>query len=252
MLGVRPFVEASVSRAIRLLELMEMLRRHRHPVTGAALAEELGITLRSLYRDIATMRGQGARIIGEPGVGYLLRPGFTLPPLNFTEEEAEALALGGQWVERHTDTALAKAARSALAKIAGALPPERRDEMAISGLHIIPASPAASEGVDLGLVRQAIRGERRLAIQYTDAREALTQRVIWPIALGYFERWRVVAAWCESRQAFRHFRTDRIGAAHILDGRYPRRRSELLREWKAAHIEQRTEDVTLLTKTGHR
>jgi biotin operon repressor/catechol 2,3-dioxygenase-like lactoylglutathione lyase family enzyme len=113
MLWVRVFVEAFVSRAIRLLELMELLRRHRHPVTGAALAEELGITLRSLYRDIATMRGQGAPIRGEPGVGYLLRPGFTLPPLNFTEEEAEALALGGQWVERHTDTGLAKAARSA-------------------------------------------------------------------------------------------------------------------------------------------
>jgi predicted DNA-binding transcriptional regulator YafY len=222
-----------MSRTERLLALMEILRRHRHPVAGDALAKELGISLRSLYRDIATLRGQGARVAGEPGVGYLLRPGFTLPPLNLTEEEVEALALGGRWVQNRTDPGLAHAARNALAKIAAVLPLERRDELEESGMRVGRPQPFAPDEVDLGLVRRAIREERRVAIQYSDGKQALTRRVIWPVVLGYFERARVVAAWCEKASGFRHFRTDRIREAQVLDERYPRRRSELLREWKA-------------------
>src|SRR5580698_3000252 len=106
-----------MSRAQRLLDLIQILRRHRFPVAGTALADELGISLRTLYRDIDTLKAQGAHIDGEPGVGYILRPGFMLPPLMFSEEEIEALVLGSRWVHQRADRALADAAANVLAKI---------------------------------------------------------------------------------------------------------------------------------------
>src|SRR5690242_7496446 len=116
-----------MSRAERLLDLIQILRRHRQPVAGAVLAQELGISLRSLYRDIATLQAQGAHIDGEPGLGYILRPGFMLPPLMFSEDEIEALVLGSRWVTERGDLRLADAARNALAKIAAVLPPDLRE-----------------------------------------------------------------------------------------------------------------------------
>src|SRR5258708_22425998 len=106
-----------VSRAQRLLDLIQLLRRHRFPISGAALAQELGVSLRTLYRDIETLNAQGAHIDGEAGIGYVLRPGFMLPPLMFSEEEIEALVLGSRWVAERADAPLSKAARNALAKI---------------------------------------------------------------------------------------------------------------------------------------
>src|SRR5262249_40301365 len=99
-----------MSRAARLLELIQLLRQHRHPVSGQVLADALGISLRTLYRDIATLQGEGATIDGEPGVGYLLRPGFLLPPLMLAEEEIEALVLGMRWVAERGDHPLQQAA----------------------------------------------------------------------------------------------------------------------------------------------
>lgn len=107
-----------MSRAERLLDLMQVLRRHRGPVSGRHLAQETGVSLRTLYRDIASLQAQGAAIEGEPGLGYVLRPGFTLPPLMFREEEIEALVLGMRWVAARGDDPLAAAAGDALAKIA--------------------------------------------------------------------------------------------------------------------------------------
>ena len=118
-----------MSRAERLLELMQALRRRRAPVAGAALADELGVSLRTLYRDIASLQAQGAAIEGEAGFGFVLKPGFTLPPLMFSLEEVEALALGARWVEGRADAGLAKAARDALAKIGAVLPPERAEAL---------------------------------------------------------------------------------------------------------------------------
>src|SRR3954464_461757 len=106
-----------MSRAQRLLDLIQLLRGYRRPVSGAVLAAALGISLRTLYRDVETLNAQGAHIDGEPGVGYVLRPGFMLPPLMFSEEEIEAIVLGSRWVADRADAALRTAARSALAKI---------------------------------------------------------------------------------------------------------------------------------------
>ncbi|HVZ85771.1 MAG TPA: YafY family protein [Polyangia bacterium] len=221
-----------MSRTERLLDLLQVLRRHRHPIAGTALADEMGVSLRTLYRDIATLRGQGARIEGEPGIGYLLRPGFTLPPLMFSIEELEALVLGSRWVaQRSDDRALAAAARDALAKIAAVLPDELRREVDGATLLVGPAAPHV-DTVDAALVREAIRRERKLVIAYRDAAGQRTRRTVWPFALGFFERARVVVAWCETRAGFRHFRLDRVGALEVIAARYPRGRAALLAEWR--------------------
>jgi predicted DNA-binding transcriptional regulator YafY len=226
-----------MSRAQRLLDLIQILRRHRRPVTGATLAGEVGVSLRTLYRDIATLQAQGADIAGEAGLGYVLRPGFTLPPLMFSPEEIEALALGSQWVLASADERLARAARNALAKIGAVLPPELSDVLDSSTLMVAPGRSGAAKEPALPIIREAIRIERKVAIDYVDASGGTTRRVIWPFALTFFDQSRVVVAWCETRVAFRHFRTDRITTIETLTARYPRRRQALLREWRIAeHI----------------
>lgn len=222
-----------MSRAQRLLDLIQELRGHRHPVSGATLAEVLRISLRTLYRDIETLKAQGAHIDGEPGVGYVLRPGFMLPPLMFSEEEIEAIVLGSQWVAKRTDAALGAAARTALAKIAAVLPDDLKAGLDTSGLMVGPGDAIAAGDAELPVIRLAIRTERKLRIDYVDGGGRDSNRMIWPFALGFFDRVRVVAAWCETRDGFRHFRTDRISKLQLVDKRYPRRRQVLLKDWRA-------------------
>jgi predicted DNA-binding transcriptional regulator YafY len=221
-----------MSRAQRLLDLIQVLRRHRRPVAGAELARELDVSLRTLYRDIASLQAQGADIAGEAGLGYILRPGFTLPPLMFNVEEIEALALGSRWVAARADSPLAASARNALAKIAAVLPPDLSDLLDSSTLLIGPGERIAFGDAELPRIRQAIRAERKLSVAYVDAAGAATQRMIWPFALAFFDRTRMIVAWCETRQAFRHFRTDRISAIETMTERYPRRRLALIKEWR--------------------
>ncbi len=222
-----------MSRAERLLDLMQSLRRRRYPVSGAELALENGISLRTLYRDIASLQAQGARIDGEPGVGYVLRPGFMLPPMMFSEEEIEALVLGSRWVADRADSALAGAARDALAKIAAVLPQDLRDSLDASAMLVGPGAPIAAGDQELATIRRAIRAEAKIDMDYQDQHGAASRRTIWPFALGFFDKARIVVAWCETRAAIRHFRTDRIMALSVQDQRYPRRRQALLRDWRA-------------------
>jgi predicted DNA-binding transcriptional regulator YafY len=214
------------------LDLIQILRSHRLPVTGIYLAEELGVSLRTLYRDIATLQAQGASIEGETGIGYILRPGFMLPPLMFSEEEIEALVLGSRWVAARGDSRLSEAARSALIKIATVLPDDLREAADTSGLFVGPPPTLPVSKAELSQIRQAIRMERKIEITYRDLKDAETVRTVWPFALAYFEQSRMLAAWCELRQGFRHFRTERISAFAIQDQRYPRRRQTLLKEWR--------------------
>jgi predicted DNA-binding transcriptional regulator YafY len=211
---------------------MQVFRRHRYPVSGAALASGLGISVRTLYRDIDSLRAQGALIDGEAGVGYVLRPGFMLPPLMFSEEEIEALVLGSRWVADRADSRLGDAARNAIAKIAAVLPADLRLALDTSALLVGPGAPIAAGDEDLATIRLAIRSECKLDIRYRDLKEKESSRTIWPIALGFFDRFRIVIGWCELRQGLRHFRTDRILALTISKARYPRRRQALLKEWK--------------------
>ncbi|MGK8706609.1 helix-turn-helix transcriptional regulator [Metapseudomonas otitidis] len=222
-----------MSRSQRLLDLLQILRRHRYPVAGHVLAGELGISLRTLYRDIAALQQQGAHIEGGAGLGYVLRPGFELPPLMFSLEEIEALVLGMRWVGRRGDRRLMGAARDVLAKVGAVLPPALREELETSTLLIGPAPASDVPDALLEQVRDAIRREHRVQLGYRDADGQASQRVVWPFALGYFEQARVLVAWCELRQATRHFRLDRVEALQDLGQRYPRRRQVLLREWRA-------------------
>jgi predicted DNA-binding transcriptional regulator YafY len=219
-----------VARAERLLGLIQVLRRHRRPVSGQMLADELGISLRTVYRDIQTLIGQGAAIDGEAGIGFILRPGFVLPPLMFRDEEIEALVLGLRLVAQRTDAQFTRAAMDALAKIAAVLPDDLREGIANIGLLAGPDNE--TEPIDLAAVRAAIRGEHKLVLHYIDRDGEETQRVIWPIAIGFFKRAQVIAAWCELRGDYRHFRTDRIVRIGGTDQRYPRRRRVLMKEWR--------------------
>ena len=221
-----------MSRSERLLDLIQALRRHRRPVSGASLAEELDVSLRTVYRDIQSLIATGAPIDGEAGVGYVLRAGYTLPPLMFTDEEIEAVVLGSRMVAGATDARLARAARDALAKIRAVLPDDKRDSIEAAGLLAAPRPPLAPDGVDLALLRGAIRAEHKLWISYGNEAGERSERRIWPIALTFYERTRILAAWCELRQGFRHFRTDRIAAAAPIAERYPRRRRVLMKEWR--------------------
>src|ERR1700744_1915386 len=132
-----------MSRTTRLFKLMDALRGHRRPVTAARLADDLSVSVRTVYRDIQTLIDLGAPIEGEAGIGYLLRSGFFLPPLMFGEDELEALVLGARWVQRQGDAALAEAATHALAKIATASPKDLRDRIAETGLWV-PRRSASS------------------------------------------------------------------------------------------------------------
>ncbi len=228
-----------MSRAQRLLELIQLLRQHRFPITGHQLAKRLKISLRTLYRDIATLQEQGAHIEGEAGLGYVLKPGFMLPPLMFSQEEIEALVLGSRWVAERGDPQLASAARAAVQKIAAVLPPDLREALDANTLLVGPeARPNFAPDTDpalppaLAQIRSAIRNERKLQLHYRDLKEQISHRMIWPFALGFFEQVRVLIAWCELRQEIRHFRTDRIVAFELSPERYPQRRQALLKIWR--------------------
>ena len=222
-----------MTRSERLLALIQALRRHRRPVTAQQLAAELSVSVRTIYRDIDTLVAQGAPIAGEAGVGFVMRPGFMLPPLMFRDEEIEALMLGSRWVAQLPDAPLARAAADAVAKIVAVLPDRLRHRVEDAGLFAVPRT-AAPDRIDASVVREAIREERKLRIAYMSDDRTETVRVIWPIAIAFFERVRVVVAWCELRQAFRHFRTDRMTAAELMDEPLPRRRPRLLAEWREA------------------
>ncbi len=221
-----------MSRTSRLFELISVLRARRTPVTAPYLARELGISQRSIYRDIETLRSLGAPIDGQAGIGYCLREGFFLPEFAFSSDELDALTLGLGWVRQRADPALAQCSESALAKILSA----RKNGTVTSGEPpALVTAASASERVDppqAALLRDAIRRQRKVAISYEDAQGSLSDRTIWPIAIVYFDDVRVLAAWCEHRSAFRHFRVDRLHLRTISEERYPGRRQSIVTRWR--------------------
>lgn len=221
-----------MSRADRLLRLLQLLRRHRHPVSAVTLARDLGVSIRSIYRDVTTLRGQGAAIDGEAGIGYVLKPGFLLPPLMFSDEELEAIVLGLRLTAEHGDAALELSARDVVGKLRAVLPRELQALVDDTPLLAGPSPDRPSESVDLREVRRAIRQQRKAHMEYVAADATRSDRVIWPIGLGFFERVRVLVAWCESRADFRSFRADRIARWTTLADRLPRSRVTLLGEWR--------------------
>lgn len=220
-------------RSERLLNLMQALRRRRRPVAGAVLAEEMGVSLRSVYRDIETLKSMGAAIDGEAGVGFQLRAEHFLPPLMFTDEEIEALVLGLRGLIYGPDSEMALTARDASSKIEAVLPKLKRDEMLSVGLFVIPPR-AVSDDNPLGRLRRALREERQVWLGYRDKSGAISERTVYPLALGYFDGHQTLAAWCTLRNDFRSFRVDGITALELLDERLPEPRRTLFHRWSSA------------------
>lgn len=204
------------------------------PVTAARLAEETGVSLRSLYRDIDSLRAAGARIEGERGYGYRLIEDYSLPPQTFDREEIEAIALGLAEVRHMGDPALAKAAISVLAKVAATLPDDREQQLfhAISQVFRPDARYAAAG--DMDTIRDACWKEQALAIRYVDKGDAVSERTILPLAVMYTDRTLTVLAWCCLREDFRMFRTDRITEITAAGTSFRPRRVILLRTYLGA------------------
>ena len=219
-------------RADRLFRIIQILRRRRTPVTANDIAEELETSLRTVYRDIAQLIADRVPIRGEAGIGYVLERGFDMPPLMLTPEEIEVAILGAQWVTGRADAALARAASDLISKI-GAVIPEHLRPLVLDPALTSPNWHAVQpDSIDMGRMRAAIHDQTKVAIHYRNLKEEGMARVIWPIAISYFETVRVIVAWCESRQSFRNFRTDRVVEAQFLCDRYPSPRVRLLAAWK--------------------
>lgn len=219
-------------RADRLFQIVQLLRRSKRPMTAEAIAGELEISKRSVYRDIASLLNQRVPIRGEAGVGYVMEKGFDLPPLMLTPDEIEAIVLGAQWVAGHGDTVLARAALDVRAKIAAVVPERLRPLVLDSGLGTPPAWRERADTIDMASLRASIRAGQKITLEYRDERSALTQRVIWPVAIGYTEVTRMLVAWCELRNDFRSFRTDRVVSAVFLEERYPETPASLRAKWR--------------------
>jgi predicted DNA-binding transcriptional regulator YafY len=220
-------------RADRLFDIIQRLRTALAPMTAASLAEELEVTVRTVYRDVATLQARRVPIEGAAGIGYVLRHGFDLPPLMFTTEEIEAIAVGARLVSRTGDPSLQEAAESVLSKVTVVLPEALRALLVSTPLYVSSSGAPVAESVDLSIVRQAIRDERKVAIDYVDESGARTQRTIWPIAVAYYVNATLIGAWCELRRDYRHFRADRIGSVAVLEERYPSDNGRLMAEWLA-------------------
>lgn len=204
-------------KASRLFEIIQILRLSRRVVTAAEIAEQLEVTPRSIYRDIAALQAMRVPIEGERGLGYILRPGFDLPPLMFSVEETEAIVLGLALLERTADTGLKQAARRVNAKIAAAVPVPLRQVLQGNALQAWGSIAPAPEGIDLAMVRAAIRDERKLLIDYRDELANATERTVRPLAVVYYSATAVIVAWCELRKAIRNFRADRVEDCQPLD-----------------------------------
>jgi predicted DNA-binding transcriptional regulator YafY len=220
-------------RSDRLFDIIQQLRTATKPVTAAALAAELEVTPRTVYRDIATLQARRVPIEGEAGVGYVLRKGFDLPPLMFTIDEAEAIAVGARLVSRLKDPALQAAADAVLAKVTVVVPERLRPHIADTPVYISPGMAADVQGADLAEVRAAIRDSRKLFIAYADVDGRRTNRTIWPIAMAYYVDVTLVGAWCELRADYRNFRVERIQSSKVLDEHFDQQGGKLFREWSA-------------------
>jgi predicted DNA-binding transcriptional regulator YafY len=218
-------------KADRLFQIIQILRRSTQPVTAAAMAEEIETSRRTIYRDIADLIGQRVPIVGEAGFGYMLDPTYDMPPLMLTPDEIEAVVLGAQWVAGRGDKILAGAARDVIAKIAAVVPEPLRPYAVEPSVGAKPGTVAAPDRIDLVELRRAIREGRKLRLRYCSEVGDETERTVWPVILIYGETHRVIVAWCELRQGFRHFRTGRMIEAKVLADSIALRRGELRRRW---------------------
>jgi predicted DNA-binding transcriptional regulator YafY len=218
--------------ADRLFDIIQTLRAATRPMTAAALAERLEVTPRTVYRDIAALQASRVPIEGAAGIGYVLRRGYDLPPLMFTADEADAIALGIRLLRRIRDPKLERAAAGVLGKLAEVLPRGLQPHIVEAPVYVSEGS-APAVGIELTDIRRAIHETRKVAIAYRDEQGRCTERTIWPIALAYYVDVTLIAAWCELRTDYRHFRIDRVARAELLADRFPADNGRLMQEWLA-------------------
>ncbi|SHG73699.1 helix-turn-helix transcriptional regulator [Marivita hallyeonensis] len=220
-----------MQRTTRLFEVIQLLRTARKPMTAAQLAERLEVSTRTIYRDVAALQAMRTPIEGESGIGYIMRRGYDLPPLNFDQEELEALTVGLSMLARTGDGALQDAARRVCNKIE-----TLRD--GAPWISVVPFGAPQDDPslgcVSKGMLRDAIREERKLRITYRNSAGVETERVIRPLVMIYHVECVILAAWCELRGGFRHFRSDRLWSCDALDARFTGQGKVLRSLWEDA------------------
>jgi len=220
-----------MARPDRLFRLLQAMRVMPAPITAIRLAAEMEVSLRTLYRDIDSLRAAGARIEGERGYGYRLVEDYALPPQTFDRTEIEAIVLGLAEVRHMGDPALAQAAASVLAKVAATLPDNREQHLFHAISQVYRPQARYQVGLDIDGIREACWQEQALAIRYADKSGTLTERDVYPLAIVYTDHRLTLLAWCCMRQAFRMFHLDRIGATAPTGASFRPRRAALLREY---------------------
>ncbi len=221
-------------RTERLFQIIQILRSTRSPLTGQELADELEISIATLYRDMAELHAQRIPIRGEAGVGYVLDDGYDMPPLMLTADELEAAALGAAWVAQEADPSLARAARDLVSKLSSAIPKELRPIVLDASSKAIQTRTRVSERFDSALLRHAIRERYRLQLIYKDRDGTMSDRIVWPLLIAFLDRTRYLVAWCERKEDYRHFKTERVQELKVLAKKYPSRRAALLKGWEEA------------------
>lgn len=214
-----------MSRSARLFELIQLLRNANGPVLGREIAETLEISIRTVYRDIASLQAMQTPIIGEPGVGYVMRKGYDLPPINFDVDEAEAISVGLSLIARTGDPGLWRAAGRASRKLHEAAPGTRKLVTSAWGIESVTS-------VNLTELRRAIRSEQKLRIEYRDVDHIKTERTIWPLVLIYYVDAAMIVAWCELRKDIRHFRLDRMERSSALPEKFEGLGDALIELWE--------------------
>ncbi|MFG1501479.1 YafY family protein [Halobacteriovorax sp. XZX-3] len=221
-----------MTRTERLLTLMQVLRQNQYPVTGSRLADELDISIRTLYRDIETLKQQGARIEGEAGVGYILKPGYFLPPLMFTQDEIEVLMLGLHWVKTFGDISLVSPCKTVLSKVSEVLPKSMTKESNYNYLRVGPPPSKELMNEDLSEFREAIKNGEIIRINYSLKKQnKIKTFTVWPISIGYFSKSRTLVAWNPKENKFSYFETNRIESMYLSDKKYPVKQEVLFKQW---------------------
>jgi predicted DNA-binding transcriptional regulator YafY len=199
-------------RADRLFLIIHALQGRRRALTAQALAATLGVSLRTVYRDVADLQLSGVPIEGEAGVGYMLRKGADIPPLMFNADELEALVVGTRFVRAFGGTRLAGGAQAALLKIEAVLPAELRERSRRTRIFA-PTGPwrdAANRRIEQ--LHAAIEAHTVLQLEYHDEHERASVRAVEPLCLSFWGGSWTLGAWCRLRRDFRSFRPDRIAA----------------------------------------
>ncbi|MEM9969336.1 MAG: YafY family protein [Pseudomonadota bacterium] len=215
-----------MAKSTRLFEIIQMLRAAKSPLLARDIAAQLEVSVRTVYRDIASLQAMRTPIYGEAGIGYVMRKGYDLPPLNLNVEEAEAIAVGLTLVARTGDAGLWRAAGQAARKLEEVAPATQRLVTSACGVEDVGM-------IDLAAVRAAIRTERKMMITYRDANDQSTDRVIWPLVLIYYVNTANIIAWCELRQSLRSFRLERVTAWSLSEDSFVGEGERLRSLWEA-------------------